>query len=295
MKKEVLLILNPHAGKGSAKNKLFSIVDHLVKHDFEVCVYTTQYAGHASEIVQSVAGKYDLLISCGGDGTLNEIVNALMQNDLKMPFGYIPMGTTNDFATTLNIPKNINKAIENIVSGHVFQSDIGRFNDHYFAYVAAFGAFTEVSYSTPQQYKNIFGKAAYFLEGLMQLPKIKTYHLTIEYDGNHVEDDYIFGAISNSKSIGGLQSYSTKNAELDDGVFEAFLVRCPQNPLDFQIIITALLRQELNDKFMTFFKASSVKIKSEQKIAWTLDGESGGEHDHVDVRLFPKAFSIIVP
>lgn len=295
MKKEVLLILNPHAGKGSAKNKLFSIVDHLVKHDYEVCVYTTQYAGHASEIVQSVAGKYDLLISCGGDGTLNEIVNALMQNDLKMPFGYIPMGTTNDFATTLNIPKNINKAIENIVSGHVFQSDIGRFNDHYFAYVAAFGAFTEVSYSTPQQYKNIFGKAAYFLEGLMQLPKIKTYHLSIEYDDNQVEGDYIFGAISNSKSIGGLHSYSTKNAELDDGVFETFLVRCPQNPLDFQVIITALLRQELNDKFMTFFKASSIKVKSEQKIAWTLDGESGGEHDLVDVRLYPKAFSIIVP
>ncbi|MEG0290378.1 MAG: diacylglycerol kinase family lipid kinase [Erysipelotrichaceae bacterium] len=289
-----MLILNPNAGKGSAKSKLFNIVDGFVKNGDEVCVYTTQYQGNGGELIKKHAHHFNLLVSCGGDGTLNEIVNAMMEMGIQIPFGYIPMGTTNDFATTLKIPKNVDKAVKNIINGTIFNSDVGKFNDAYFAYVAAFGIFTEVSYSTPQEYKNLLGRAAYFLEGLIQLTKIKTYPLKIEYDGGVIEDEYIFGSISNSKFIGGMQAYNTKHANLDDGEFEVLLVKCPQNPLDLQIIITALLKQELNDKFMTFFRTSHMLIHSVQDVAWTLDGESGGSLKEVEINIIPKALPIII-
>lgn len=295
MGKRVLLILNPQAGKGSAKNKLFEIVDQLCAHRFEVCVHTTQYGGHCGELVKEYAKDYDLLMSCGGDGTLNETINAMMKYHIQIPLGFIPMGTVNDFASTLHIPKSVKDAVQLITDGMIYHSDIGHFNDGYFAYVAAFGLFTDISYSTPQQYKNILGRMAYFLEGVKKLPKIKTYHISIHYDGQAIEDDYIFGAISNSRFIGGMQAYNTKHAQLDDGKFEVLLIRCPQNPLDIQVIISALLRQDLNEKFMTFFTASSISMISSEEIAWTLDGESGGSHHAVQINNQPLALSIFVP
>jgi diacylglycerol kinase (ATP) len=294
MKKQAMVVMNPTAGKGAGKNTLFAVADGLCRGGYDAVVMITQRANHARDLMIERSSDFDIVICIGGDGTLNESVSGLMALHDRTPLGYIPTGTVNDFASTLHLSHNGEEAIQDIVDGTLFPCDIGSFNERYFTYVAAFGAFTEVSYTTSQSSKNLLGRVAYYLEGLKHLPKIKTYHVKIEYDEELIEDEFIFGAISNSRFIGGNTFYSTKHAQLDDGRFECLLIRPPQNPLDLQAIAAALLKQELNDKFMIFFTAESIKITSEEEIAWTLDGENGGIMKAVTIKNCPHAIDFII-
>lgn len=294
MKHPVMFIFNPNAGKGKVKSSLYAIIDGFTKMDALVSVFPTQYKNHASELIQEFASRYELIVCSGGDGTLNEVVSGLMKLEKKPPLAYIPTGTVNDFANTLHLSSDITKALEIFARKQTFACDICSFNQRYFTYVAAFGAFTEVSYKTPQATKNILGRAAYFLESIKQLPNITTYHMKITANDRILEDDFVFGAITNAKSIAGFQSVSTKHALLDDGEFEVLLVRMPQNPLDLQIIITALLKQEINEKFMEFFTSNSLLIESDPKASWTLDGEEGGSPDYIEVTIKNKAVTFLV-
>ncbi len=278
--KKMLFIYNPHSGKGQIKSHLFGIIDTFTKEGYEVTVHPTQSKLDAYQTVVSRGSDFDVIVTSGGDGTLNETIKGIMQLNVKLPIGYIPAGTMNDFATCLGIPKNMPEAALKIVKGEVADVDIGAFNDEFFTYVAGFGAFTEVSYETPQQMKNMFGSLAYIVEGmnLKRLSNTKSYHVKLTYDGNDIEDDFIYGMVCNSNSVGGIKGLSGKDVLLNDGVFEGLFIKMPKSIADFQLTINALLARDMTSEYLYYFKTSEVEFFSEDDIPWTVDGEFGGNH-----------------
>lgn len=294
MRRKILVIMNPKSGKGSAKSSLFTICNRFTALEDEVRVCISQYKKHAQAVVEEYAETCDILVCIGGDGTWNEVVTGLMSVEHKPNLCYLPSGTVNDFATTLKLPHNAEKMMNRTEENVLFPCDIGKFNDLYFTYVAAFGIFTEISYSTPQGAKNTFGKVAYFLEGMKQLTRIPKYHIVMETNDSRIEDDCIFGSITNSRYLGGFTSVNSEDAQLDDGLFEVLLIRVPNNPIDIQNIISALLKHEVNDTWMYFQKASHIRITSEEEIPWTLDGEDGGCTTSATITNKNKAITIMI-
>ena len=240
-KKTLLFIFNPFSGKAQIKNQLMDIVDTMVKAGYEVTIYPTQAPEDAIHKVEVDAEKYDLVVCSGGDGTLDEVVSGIMHKGLTVPLGYIPAGSTNDFATSLGIPKDMVKAADAAVNGRTFPCDIGAFNNDYFVYVAAFGLFTEVSYKTSQEWKNVLGHAAYILEGMRSLHDIPSFTMQVEYNNVRIQDEFIYGMISNSTSVGGFKGMTGKDVLLDDGVFEVTLIKKPRNPIELNEIIASLI------------------------------------------------------
>ncbi|MBO5303819.1 MAG: YegS/Rv2252/BmrU family lipid kinase [Lachnospiraceae bacterium] len=292
--KKLLFVFNPHAGKAQIKNKLLQIVDIMVKEGYEVTIYPTQAREDALNLVKKRAKKYDLVVCSGGDGTLDETVSGMMLSEKKVPLGYIPAGSTNDFANSLKIPKDMIKAAKIAVSGQKFACDVGKFNENTFIYVAAFGMFTEVSYSTRQEWKNILGHAAYLLEGMKSLQDITSYHMRVEYEDVVIEDEFIFGMITNSNSVGGFKNMTGKNVLLDDGKFEVTLIRKPKNIVELNEILASLTNLIDNTDLIYSFKTSQLNFLSEEEVAWTLDGEFGGSLQEVNIRNLQQAMEIMV-
>ncbi len=292
---ELLFLVNPKAGKAEIKNNLLDIIDRFVQKEWKVVVRTTQYSGEVTDIIREDGSAYDMVVCAGGDGTLNEAVNGLLQSDGKPLLGYIPAGTTNDFAVSLNLPREVHYATETIVSGKPFVCDAGTFNDKHFVYVAAFGMFTEVSYSTPQPTKNILGRAAYILEGIKSLAEIKTYPLTIEQNGETITGEFLFGMVSNSISVGGFKMGKPGEVLMNDGLLEVLLVKKPRNLADLQGAVAALLRNDLSNPCLYSFHTSDLRVFSSEDISWTLDGEFGGNLRDVRIGVVPSAYTIMVP
>ncbi|MBR4943970.1 MAG: YegS/Rv2252/BmrU family lipid kinase [Peptococcaceae bacterium] len=295
MKKELLFLVNPKAGKAEIKNSLMDIINRFVQNDWKVVVQTTQYAGEVTDIIREEACNYEMIVCSGGDGTLNEAVCGLMQTDCKPQLGYIPSGTTNDFAVSLDLPREVHYATEAIVGGVPFSCDVGRFNDKHFVYVAAFGLFTDVSYSTPQPTKNMLGRVAYLMEGIKSLTDIKTHQLTIEQNGETITGEFLFGMVSNSISVGGFKMGISADVSMNDGLLEVLLVKKPRNLAELQGAIAALLRNDLNNPCLYSFRTSDLRIFSSEDVSWTLDGEFGGELRDVQISVIPQAYSIMVP
>lgn len=294
MKKKLLFIFNPCSGKGLIKNKLMEIIDIMIKAGYEVTVHSTQSREDAMEQVKEHAKDYDSVVCCGGDGTLDEAVTGMMRSEKKVPLGYIPAGSTNDFANSLKIPKDMYKAAQVAVDGKCFPVDIGYFNGDSFVYIAAFGLFTDVSYQTSQELKNILGHAAYILEGAKRLHDITSYKMRVEHDDTVIEDEFAYGMITNSMSVGGFKNLTGKNVLLDDGLFEVTLIKMPKNPLEFNEIIGCFTNMIDDSDLIYTFKTDCVKFFSENSIPWTLDGEFGGEHRNVIVKNVHKALEIRV-
>lgn len=294
-RKKLLFVFNPFSGKAQIKNQLLDIVDTMVKAEYEVTIYPTQSSGDAVHKIEQEAGGYDMVVCSGGDGTLDEVVTGMMRRGEKVPLGYIPAGSTNDFAASLGIPKEMLKAAETAVRGNVFACDIGSFNDDYFVYVAAFGLFTAVSYSTSQEWKNVLGHAAYILEGMKSLHEIPSYRIQVEYDNIRLQDEFVYGMISNSTSVGGFKGMTGKDVLLDDGVFEVTLIKTPKNPLELNEIIVSLINRVDETDMIYSFKTGRVVFTSEETIPWTLDGEFGGDHRSVDIKNLKQAIEIMVP
>lgn len=295
MKKKLLFVFNPHSGKAQIKNQLLDIVDTMVKEDYEVTIYPTQAAGDAIRKVEEEADNYDMVVCSGGDGTLDETVTGLMHLQEKPLLGYIPAGSTNDFATSLGIPKDMVKAAGAAVNGKPFLCDIGSFNEDFFVYVAAFGLFTEVSYKTSQEWKNVLGHAAYILEGAKRLHDIPAYRMEVGYDNVRISDEFIFGMITNSTSVGGFKGMTGKDVLLDDGVFEVTLIKKPRNPIELNEIIASLINLVDDTDMIYSFKTDEVHFRAKREIPWTLDGEFGGDHEEVVVKNMCKAVTIMVP
>lgn len=293
-KKKLLFVFNPFSGKGLIKNKVVEIVDLFVKNGFEVTIYPTQKPGDALEQVEDHAGDYDLVVCSGGDGTLDEAVSGMMRLDGKVPIGYIPSGSTNDFACSLKIPKNMKKAAQLAVSGIPFACDIGNFNGEYFVYIAAFGLFTDVSYATSQERKNRIGHFAYIIEGIKRIPAVQPYCLKISCGDQVIEGDFVYGMVTNSVSAGGFRNITGKNVKLNDGFFEVTLIKMPKNPLEINEIIASLTNLIDNTDLIYTFKTDCLKVESSEEIAWTLDGEYGGKHTCATISAEKQAVEIIV-
>lgn len=304
--KKLLFVFNPNAGKGHLKKNICEIIDTFTKSGYLVTAYPTQAKGDGAEKIAVLAKGYDNLVCSGGDGTLSETIAALINiaEEERPILGYIPAGSTNDVANSLDIPKKFIDAAKNATEGIPFQIDVGTLGKNYFCYVAAFGAFTQVTYQTNQSLKNKLGHAAYIVEGAKSLSKIKSYHLKIEADDEKkIEGDYILGMITNSISVGGIVKLDRLNKNTviyDDGKFEVMLVKKPDNILDTARLLnnfvgTNMLNlSTLKDKYFETFKASHIKITSDTEIAWTVDGEDGGIHTEADIINHPRAIKIIV-
>ncbi len=290
--KKMLFVFNPHSGKGQIRQHLLTIIDTFTKGGYEVTVHPTQCRNDAYEKISSRIEDFDVVACSGGDGTLNETIKAVMTSGKRLPIGYIPSGTMNDFASAIGIPKDMPAAAQKIVDGNIITVDIGSFNSEYFTYIAAFGMFTEVSYETSQQMKNMFGSLAYIMEGMKRFNMTKTYRVTVTCNGETTEDEYIYGMVSNSSSIGGIKGFGGDDILLDDGVFEVFLIKAPKNLQEFQFTINSLMKHELDAKCFTCFKASEVTFHSDNDLPWTLDGEFGGNCRNVTVKNNHRAIDI---
>lgn len=294
-RKKILFVFNPCSGKEQIKNKLADILDTFAKDDMEIVVRPTQHAKDAYETIAKNGNEYSMVVSAGGDGTLNECFNGLMEipKEERPCFGYIPTGTINDFANTLKISKNPLEAAQGILEGEKFWCDVGKANTGYFAYVAAFGVFTNVAYDTPQGSKNMLGHLAYILEGIKGIVNIESYSMEIEYqdkEGNKqtYEDSFIFGMVSNTRSVGGMNLGNSDTIDLQDGYFEVILVKKPNNPIELQLTINALLTRDFQSDRLYFFHTDAVRFSCEKEVAWTLDGEYGGTQKIMSVINLPK-------
>lgn len=293
---KLLFVYNPRSGKGQIKNKLSEILNIFAGAGYEITVRPTQCEKDAYETIKNTGANYGMIVSSGGDGTLNESFHGIMEFPLEERpfFGYIPTGSTNDFASTLSISKNPVTAAKGIVKGKKFWCDVGKASTGYFAYVAAFGAFTNVAYDTPQETKNALGHIAYILEGLKSLANLESYWVKVQYvdeDGKirEFEDEFIYGMISNTESVGGMNLLKKSEIDLQDGMFEALLVRNPENPIELQQTINALVTKDFSSDRFYFFRTNTVEFQGESEISWTLDGEYGGTLKEMKIENIAKA------
>lgn len=296
MEQRVLLMVNPMAGRQKIRNELLYVVDTLTRAGYETIIYTTQGKDATRDLLAEKDSQFDRVICCGGDGTFNEILSATMHWDKRPILGYIPAGTTNDFAAGLKLPSDIREAAVNIVRGTPHTVDAGLFNTSYFSYVASFGAFTETSYSTPQNFKNALGHLAYILEGIKEIPAFTPYTVCVEADGQIYKDSYIFGAVSNARSVGGILKISDSLVDLNDGVFEVMMIKMPKTLMDLSAIVTSLTSLnplKYDPSMFLFLQTKELKITFEQEMVWSLDGErvSGGKEARI--ACIKDAFKIL--
>lgn len=292
--KKLLFIMNPCAGQKKAKKFLTEIIEIFNRADYEVTAYITAATGDGGRVAEQYAGQVDVIVCCGGDGTFNETISGVLKSGVQVPIGYIPAGSTNDFAASLHLSADILQAARDIVEGEAEAFDVGCFGGRYFSYVASFGAFTRASYATPQNVKNALGHTAYVLGGIQELSQIKTQRVRFELpDGSVVEDDFLFGAISNSTSVGGILTLAPDKVDMRDGKFELLLVRAPKDLIEIGECIQALQRQTYNCAMITFLNTERAKITAPADMDWTLDGEREPGHETVEVENLHHAVRII--
>ena len=291
--KKLLFIVNPRAGKTKSTAPLFDAVAAFSRAGYLVRVFVTEAGGQARDIAAKWGGQYDLVVCAGGDGTLNETISGLMQLEQRPPLGYLPNGSTNDFAASLHLHTTVATAARAVAGGVPYSLDIGRHNDRYFAYVASFGAFTRSSYSASQAAKNALGHFAYILEGLGDLDSLRPYRCAIDADGEHFEGDFIFGAVCNSTSLGGLVKLDPKHVSMDDGTFELLLLRMPKTALDLQNLITAMTRMQYDYPGVIFRHVKNVVLTTDENISWSLDGEYAASAPRVEIQCLPGAIELV--
>ena len=294
---KALLLINETAGKGRAGGHLMTIVGEVAKAGYEPVVFPIIPGTDLSseKLIETYGKEVGLILCSGGDGTLNHVMNAIMHLDRKPKLAYLPAGSTNDFAKGLGIPANKTRALEAALYGGIFSYDVGSMNGRYFNYVAAFGAFTEISYDTKQQWKNVMGYAAYFLNGVSELSANIRYsrHLRIRSGGDFEEGDYLFGAVCNSVSVGGMHLFGKADVRLNDGKMEMLLIRAPKNIIELQAIITALRKGETNNPYISFKQITHVTFECDRELPWTMDGEFGGTCSVSEIDVHKRALSIM--
>ena len=292
---KMLFVFNPRSGKEQIRSKLLDILDIFIKAGYEVSVHITQGPRDAVNVVRRRGRGKTLIVCSGGDGTLNEVVSALMtmEPEHRPALGYIPSGSTNDFASSLGLSRHMKEAAQMAVDGSDFAVDAGRFGaDRYFVYVAAFGAFTEVSYRTPQETKNLLGHQAYMLEAVKRITGLKSYRMRFEWGDKSLEDEFILGMVTNTISIGGFKGLVGMDVALDDGEFEVLLIRRPRTPKDIAAIASYLILREGENECVSQFRTSSLRVTSPEPVDWSLDGEFGGSHREIQIDNLQRAVKI---
>ena len=295
MAKKMLFVYNPRSGKAKIRRKIADILELYAEEDYQMTVAPTRRQDDARELVAQRGKDYDLVVCSGGDGTLDETVTGMIQSGIRTPIGYIPAGSTNDYARSLGLPKNdMLQAARVAVNGRDFACDVGMFNSDVFVYIAAFGLFTDVSYETDQAMKNVLGHMAYLLEGMKRLSSIRSFPMKVTCGNRVIEDDFIFGMVTNSTSVGGFKNITGKSVKLDDGEFEVTLIRKPSNPVELNNIMLSLIDRNIDTGSTYCFRTSSLKFEAREEVAWTLDGENGGQHKCVEIHNLNQAITIRV-
>ena len=291
---KLLFIVNPRAGRNKPHGPLFDALSILSQAGYLIRIRQTAAPGDAAEIAAREGAAYDLIVAAGGDGTLNEVISGLMRLDSPPPLGYLPQGTTNDFASCLQIPRDPAAAAENIAKGRLRALDIGQWNQRNFIYVASFGAFTRTSYTASQAAKNALGHFAYILEGMKDLSTLRPYHIQLTADGETLDGDYLFGAVCNSTSIGGLMKLDPERVVLDDGKFEMLLVPSPKTATDLQNLVLALLNQQYDSQGLVFRHVSSLHLETKEDLPWSLDGEYAPSAPAVEITHRQQALRLLL-
>lgn len=291
---KLLFIVNPRAGRNKPHGPLFDALSILSQAGYLIRIRQTAAPGDAAEIAAREGAAYDLIVAAGGDGTLNEVISGLMRLDSPPPLGYLPQGTTNDFASCLQIPRDPAAAAENIAKGRLRALDIGQWNQRNFIYVASFGAFTRTSYTASQAAKNALGHFAYILEGMKDLSTLRPYHIQLTADGETLDGDYLFGAVCNSTSIGGLMKLDPERVVLDDGKFEMLLVPSPKTATDLQNLVLALLNQQYDSQGLVFRHVSSLHLETKEDLPWSLDGEYAPSAPAVEITNRQQALRMLL-
>jgi len=291
--KNLLLILNPIAGTKKATKHLSQIISIFNRADYDVHVHVTSCKSDATNAVRMLGENADIIVCCGGDGTLNETITGVIEKDLNVPIGYIPSGSTNDFANSFSLPTDVLEAATRVVEGTPTPCDVGKFGEKHFSYVASFGTFTKASYNTPQSIKNALGNVAYIFEGIQELPSVHKEHIKMEVDGEVIENDYIFGAICNSTSIGGILTLKSDVVDMADGEFEIFLVKSPKDIHELGECIYALASKKYDCKMITLRKGKNIKVYSNPDMVWSLDGERTEGSECVEIQNLYKRVNII--
>ena len=291
--KKMLFIMNPYAGMRRANRYLADILTIFTQAGYEITAHMTCGTGDAKRIAQERCEGKDLVVCAGGDGTFNETIAGILDSGCDVPVGYIPCGSTNDFANSLKLSTNVVQAAKDIVGGSPVSYDVGKFGDRYFSYVASFGAFTKASYATPQNIKNALGHTAYLLEGIQEISQLKPMHVRIELADGFIEDDFLFGAISNSTSLGGIITLDPRQVDMGDGMFELLLVRAPKDLLELNECVWAVQKQKYNCAMMTFVSANKMTVYPESGMVWTLDGERCDGADTIQVENLHHAIRLM--
>ena len=292
--KKMLFVMNPYAGQRKGAKNLAQILEIFNRAGYQVNTYMTAGPGDGQKMVQQCCADADIVVCCGGDGTFNETVSGMLSAGVSVPVGYIPAGSTNDFASSLGLSLDNLQAAKDIVEGQATLVDVGLFGSRYFSYVASFGAFTRASYATPQSMKNVLGHAAYILGGIAEITQLKTEDVCIELpDGTKIDGPFIFGTISNSTSVGGILTLAPDRVDLSDGKLEIMLVRAPKDLVELGEVIAAIQNQTYNCNAMTFLSTESLKVTANESMSWTLDGEHQEGVSQVDVRCVHHAISIM--
>lgn len=292
--KKLYFLYNPHSGREQIRTKLFHILQVFSDAGYEITVHPTREKKDAVKQIEFLPDEYELVVCSGGDGTIDEVVQGMMRREKKIPVGYIPSGTVNDFARSLKIPRDMVKAAKIAVNGIDFPCDMGTFNEEHFVYIAAFGIFTDVAYSTNQNVKNVLGHMAYLLEGMKRLTSVPSYHMHICSEELEAEGDFIFGMVTNSRSVGGFKSIIGRKVQFDDGVFEVTLIKTPKNAAELQEILGAIILKEIDSKYMYSFRTARLYVEADGMVPWTLDGEYGGECRTAAIQNYQKALKIRV-
>ncbi len=293
---KLFLIANPCSGTLKLKNNLLDIVKTFSDAGYSVTVYTTQSRGDATRVISKLSDEYTTIICCGGDGTLNEVISGMMQNINRYRLGYIPAGTLNEWSSGLHISRNMVNAAKDIVNGRVIPLDIGLFDKKYFTYTASFGAFTDASYSAPQEIKNVLGQAAYIIEGIKSISNIRPYTMTLKFNGETVTGDFLFGSVSNSLSVGGIIKLDEQTVKLNDGMFEVFFIKKPETIAALNQIVTCIVKRDFSNNNILFFRTNEISVHANRDIPWTLDGEQGfSTRDDFTIKNIQSAISFYVP
>lgn len=298
MKKEILVIVNPCAGRGKINKYIPDICENLEKQGYELEVEYTSKERNGREIIKNYMRYIDAVIVCGGDGTLNEVINGVIESNKKINVTFIPFGTTNDFARTLKMPVNKLKLSKSLSKYSKKEIDIGNFNNRYFYYVAAFGVFSDISYVTKQKDKNRFGRLAYFKEAIKKIKnmkKFKPYEVSIVTDNEIIKDKFIYGGVTNSFSIGGFKWFRKDEMSLNDGLFEVVLIKEPKNFGTIMKIAYSLLTKRFDQKNIYYLKTKHLKFDFEENVTWTLDGEKGQETKEILIENHRNKLGILVP
>ena len=294
MDKKMLFVYNARSGRGMIRDKLSDIVNMFTAEGYDVILHPTQARKDATETILRFAGDVDLVVCAGGDGTIDEAVEAVMETDKEILMGYIPTGSTNDFANSLGIARNPLQAARDILEGEPYYCDVGEFNSQYFVYVAAFGAFTSISYETDQNMKNIFGHLAYLSQAGPQVFSLPKYEVSVEIDGKKIQGIYTYGMITNARYVAGIKNITGPAVDMDDGLFEITLIHTPANPLETSEILSSLLIRNIHSPLVEVYKGSHIVLHTNEKIKWTLDGEYGGSYKRTVIRNRQQSLKILL-